>query len=288
MEFGTGAMSALLPKLGLLLKEEYDLQKGVKDGVKFLMAELESMHAALEKVSDVPADQLDKQVKLWARDVREMSYDIDDIVDTFLVRMEGRKTGYGRRTIKGIIYRCRKSVSMFKERHKIAIDIRGIKALVCGAKERRDRYNVDGVVRPATTSVDPRLSAMFKKVTELVGVEERRDELIKMLSKGDQVSSKNLKIVSIAGLGGLGKTTLAKVVYDKLKIEFKCSAFVSVGQNPDVRKVLKDILFQLDKKKYEDIHDRTRDEKQLIDLLWQFLGKKRYASVHHCHWMREG
>lgn len=89
MELVTGTMGRLLPKLGQLLKEEYGLHKGVRDQVISLSQELESMHAALHNVGEVPPAQLDEQVKLWARDVREVSYDMEDIIDTFLVRVDG-------------------------------------------------------------------------------------------------------------------------------------------------------------------------------------------------------
>jgi hypothetical protein len=85
MELVMGAMGSLLPKLGELLKEEYGLQKGVRKKIQSLSQELEAVHAVLRRIGDVPPEQLDDLVKLWVRDVRESSYDMEDIVDTFLV-----------------------------------------------------------------------------------------------------------------------------------------------------------------------------------------------------------
>ncbi|XP_066334283.1 disease resistance protein Pik-2-like [Miscanthus floridulus] len=81
MELVTGAMGSLIPKLKDLLKEEYKLQTGVKDQVRSLKLELESAHAALHKVAKVRPDQLDELVKIWAREVQEASYDMEDILD---------------------------------------------------------------------------------------------------------------------------------------------------------------------------------------------------------------
>jgi Holliday junction resolvasome RuvABC ATP-dependent DNA helicase subunit len=116
---------------------------------------------------------------------------------------------------------------------------------------------------------------MYKNVTELVGVNGTRDELVEMLIGGDEWKQKQLKVVSIVGFGGLGKTTLAKSVHEKIKVHFDCGAFVSVSQSPDMKRVFKDILYELDKNTYGEIHNTGRGEKQLLDELAEFLENKR-------------
>jgi hypothetical protein len=51
----------------------------VKQKIEKLSRELEAAHTVLSKIGDVPVDQLDKQVSLWASEVREASYDMGDL-----------------------------------------------------------------------------------------------------------------------------------------------------------------------------------------------------------------
>uniref|UniRef100_A0ACD5TAW2 Uncharacterized protein n=1 Tax=Avena sativa TaxID=4498 RepID=A0ACD5TAW2_AVESA len=100
---------------------------------------------------------------------------------------------------------------------------------------------------------------------------------MKILSKGAKTSPKNMKVVSIVGFGGLGKTTLAKALYDKVSKTYDYQGFVPVGQNQCTKKVLGDILFELDKELHK-VAERL-DERQLINQLQEVLARKRYFIV---------
>ena len=163
-----------------------------------------------------------------------------------------------------------------KAHREISCAIEDITKQLQEMTEWHARYRVDDLVaKPAaTTSIDPRLSALYTKVSQLVGIGEPRDKVIKMLkSAGEDMET---KIVSIVGFGGLGKTTLAKTVYENLTKDVPFKAFVPVGQNPDLNKVLRDILISLGKWRYTtEFNLAILDERQLIDELREFLKDKR-------------
>jgi ATPase subunit of ABC transporter with duplicated ATPase domains len=278
MEVLTGALPSVITKLGDLLIGEYNLQKRVKGEIRFLQAELESMKGALEKLSNAPADQLDIQEKIWARDLRELSYDIEDSIDTFMVRGNGDEST----KLHGIRKFIDRSVSLLRKgkiHHGIATEIRNIKSRVIEVHERHRRYEVNLDVRkPITASVDPRIFTRYTNMKELVGIVEKRDEVIKLMKEENGVSIQQGKIVSIVGFGGLGKTTLADAVYEKIRAQFDCCAFVSVSQSPNLQTIFKGLLKDLIRNNI-DIDEQTLDETRLINELREFLKTKRYGSI---------
>ncbi|RLM69391.1 disease resistance RPP13-like protein 4 isoform X1 [Panicum miliaceum] len=288
-EIVVGAMGSLLPKLANLIKEEYNLQKKVRGEIMFLETELKSMEAALIKVSEAPIDQPpDIQVKLWTREVRELSYDLEDRIDKFMVRIDIGMQPSKHHSFKGFIDRSLSLLTKGKIRHNIGIDIKDIRSRIKDVSERRDRYKVDQVPsKPVGRTIDNlRLSALYKKATELVGTEEKSNDLIKrlVLVEGDEASKQQV-VVSIVGFGGLGKTTLANLVYEKLKGQFHCGAFVSVSHNPNMDMIFKNMLHQLDGENYKYINQETWSEEQLISKLRKFLEHKRYGFIGAGHAM---
>ncbi|KAF6987223.1 LOW QUALITY PROTEIN: hypothetical protein CFC21_004886 [Triticum aestivum] len=268
----TGAMSSLLGKLATIISDEFKLLKGVRADIRFLKDELEAMQAFLMVMADI--EEPDKQTKLRADAVREMSYEIEDNIDKFMVLVEREPRSESDGFAK-LFNSSTKKIGDIKIRHKIAKDVKDIKNQVKEVNKRYARYKIDESSRPRVEKTDPRLRAIYKDTSELIGIEGPRDDIVQWLSNEKGESVHQLKVVSIVGYGGLGKTTLARQVYEKLGSNYKCRAFVSISRTPDMTKILSSILSQL---RNQD-HAHVGDTQLIIEQIRNFLKDKRYFIV---------
>ncbi|CAN0887583.1 Disease resistance protein L6 [Linum grandiflorum] len=79
------------------------------------------------------------------------------------------------------------------------------------------------IIEKIFTEVDLHLRANYTLVTdELVGIDSHVEEVVRLLN----LDSASGKIVGIYGMGGLGKTTLAKAIYDKVSTRFERCCFL--------------------------------------------------------------
>ncbi|XP_044390764.1 uncharacterized protein [Triticum aestivum] len=116
-------------------------------------------------------------------------------------------------------------------------------------------------------------SAVSEDNRELVGIENPCQYLIKLLTHGDE---EELKMVSICGTGGLGKTTVAHAVYRKIANEFKYKVFVDMPCNLDIKVIIGTICAEVGcpRPKFEECCVQ-----QLVDRLKIFFEGKRYLIV---------
>ncbi|PNT60639.1 hypothetical protein BRADI_5g02786v3 [Brachypodium distachyon] len=243
--------------------------------IKFLRKELEAMHAFLLVMSDV--EQPDEQAKIRVKAVRDLSYDIEDNIDKFmqLVEPESSSNDSG---FMDLISKCKRKVKDIKTRHEIAKEVKHIKDQVKEVSERYARYTIDGFsAKPRNAKVDPRVMAVIKDASELVGIDGPRDELVRYLGQDGDESTRHLKFVSLVGYGGLGKITLANQVYQKLGANFECQAMVSISRDPDMTKILSSVLSQISNG--GKIHGRSGDQQAKISQIREFLENKWYLIV---------
>lgn len=112
-----------------------------------------------------------------------------------------------------------------------------------------------------------------EKTHNLIALKEPSSKLLLHLT----ASQTRLKMVSVVGMEGLGKTTLAKEVHAKLQSKFECQAFVTLGKNPSLTATLLDILHQVKPQGTIPRNGPGAPEiNQVVTELREYLVTKRY------------
>nr|ADM65809.1 leaf rust resistance protein Lr10 [Triticum dicoccoides]ADM65810.1 leaf rust resistance protein Lr10 [Triticum dicoccoides]ADM65811.1 leaf rust resistance protein Lr10 [Triticum dicoccoides]ADM65812.1 leaf rust resistance protein Lr10 [Triticum dicoccoides]ADM65813.1 leaf rust resistance protein Lr10 [Triticum dicoccoides] len=263
----TGAMGSLQTKLRTILDDEYKLLRGVGRDIIIIHDVLRAMQSFLLMVADTEEpEQFDKSC---ANFVRELLYDIEDKIDNSMSLMLHHacpKSGIKKHMSKF------KNLLPVKIPYQIAKDIKDIKSQILEVSNRCERYRFGDVCPARTEFVDPRLCTVDTCAADLVGIDGPKYELVKWLRNGEDEQ----KVVSIVGCAGLGKTTLAKQVYDELRINFEYRAFVSISRSPDMATILKCVLSQFHAQDYSS--DESEIPK-LVDQIRDLLQDKRYFVI---------
>ncbi|XBH81436.1 hypothetical protein VPH35_107008 [Triticum aestivum] len=270
-----GVLGPLLGKLTGLLAGECARLKGVRREIRSLKSELTCMHGAVEKYTMM--QDPDVQVKKWMSLLRELTYDIEDVIDKFIHQL-GTPGHQQKGGFKEFFRKTARRLKTLGSRRGIANQINDLKIRLEQVKELKSSYKLDDI-SCQHSSVDPRLSALFVEEAHLVGTDGPRDDLANWMLEDEKGSTKRRKVLSIVGFGGLGKTTLARKVYRKIQGHFHCQAFVSVSQKPNVKKIMRDFISQLPCE--EDFMEGidTWDEPKCIGKLKELLQDKRYLIV---------
>lgn len=264
----------LLSKLGSLLADEYSLIRGVRGDIQFINDELASMQAFLSNLGDSSTDGHDDQTEDWMKQVRDVSYDIEDCIDDFAHGLNPDPRGNDWLTkIRMTLYELRTSC----RRRSIAAQVAVLKERAKHVGDRRVRYGVPdpepgkkrNIFAGYNAAEHQEATRRLIGINKPVGVKDM-PELEKWITSDD---NKKLGVLSIFGFGGVGKTTAAMSLYQNCGVEFKHRAVVIVSHNMDPDVVLSDILRQVSPQgKDHQGHDSTGS----------ISAKKQAALVPQC------
>ncbi|GJN16225.1 hypothetical protein PR202_gb03189 [Eleusine coracana subsp. coracana] len=231
-----GALEPLLGKLSDILGNEFIKLKDNCCEISFLLDELSTMKIALEKMSEQEeADPLGRQ---WMSQLQELAYDAEDVIDTFILHPSNISTS------SGMIKKVLNKFTNLKAEYQFAGQIKQLKERTLEVSDRRKRYKMDHVASPKYIPLDPRLPALFEEPGSLVGIESQINDIVKWITDANSLYSQS-SVLSIVGFGGLGKTTLANLVFKKVSGDFECTAFVAASRSPDILIILRHILLQV-------------------------------------------
>ncbi|KAF0931867.1 hypothetical protein E2562_007064 [Oryza meyeriana var. granulata] len=193
----------------------------------------------------------DSTAACWAKEVHELSYDVDDFADELTTQLHcgGDCSSSGTTASKktNMIARLRGELH---RRRWIADEVTWFRARVKEAIRRHESYNLARCTSRPREEDDER--RRFLSLTlgmdvhgQLVGRDSMVESLVRWLADGER----KRKVGSILGLGGVGKTTVATEIYRlhgrRLESPFECRAFVRTPRKPDMTKILTDMLSQL-------------------------------------------
>ncbi|KAF8017625.1 hypothetical protein BT93_H2731 [Corymbia citriodora subsp. variegata] len=237
------------------------------------------------------SQQDDPELKVWVKRVIEIAYETEDILDEFTLKLV-RDHGHG---FMRYFRKIKSSIQNLKARHRISSEIADIKSRVSSIGEGHRRYHFKSYCTEQSASAstggtswhDLREDAFLVEEGELVGIDEPREEIIKWLVDGEP----GLEIVSILGMGGSGKTTLAGRVYDnqQVKAYFQSRAWINVSESYKIEDILRDMIVQLHREIQQPVPQgieimRSTSLKQVVK---EFLQQKRYVIVLDDVWDKE-
>ncbi|CAL9101553.1 unnamed protein product [Musa textilis] len=223
-------------------------------------------------------DIRDESVRLWLSELKDVAYDAQDAVEEYeyeglRAEAESRSRGGGHHKGKHVeVCDCSISApSRISFPHDLASKVKEIrerfdeittewKALLMGKKHVKRRRDDSGNCRQTSSCFDE--SIVF-------GREDEKHKLIELLlSEADDVAGRGgtVSLIPIIGMGGVGKTTLAQLVYNDRRVcnYFDTMGWVCVSEDFDVVGLTRKILVSLFKQKvdYTELNELQQELKE--------------------------
>lgn len=144
-----------------------------------------------------------------------------------------------------------------------------------GRKFSRDVHRINHTIDLFLKCIRAYDIEVREEPNSVVGLEEDIEAVVSQLTTNDEHPS----VISIVGIGGIGKTTLAKKIYDHGVVvdHFPCRAWVSVPQKSDNSALLEDVAKQV-LRSLQLLEEENRNG-SWIQKAYDVLKDKRYLLV---------
>ncbi|CAL5382694.1 unnamed protein product [Camellia sinensis] len=229
---------------------------------------IKKLKKSFEDINDVLADAEDKQisdkaVNRWLKELQHLAYDADDVLDEFstevlckkLIRAETDadvdvgEASTSKKVRRFLLSTCCTGFTPSAISFNFAIGSK-IKKINGQLQDVTTRIKELGLVKKAIGGTNRPTNAWPRRETThllddpfVCGRDDDKKWIVELLLR-DTPTQNKVDVIPITGMGGIGKTTLAQLIYDDdgVKIHFDLKAWVCVSDEFDVKKITKAIL----------------------------------------------
>ncbi|XP_027174696.1 putative disease resistance protein RGA3 [Coffea eugenioides] len=240
-----------------------------------------SMTLSLGFIKDVLADAEERQnqssgVQRWLKCLDEVAYDAQNVLDELHYEsLRHQVESRNRHKLKVCCFFSFSNINL-AFRWRMASKVRDIKLKLKEINQQAREFGLDSksVVPAALPAAgDTRNRQTDSVVVPMIGRTDDESHILEMLLRP---SEKVVSVLPIFGMGGLGKTTLAKSIYNNHQIDghFQKKIWVCVSEKVPRVELFKLILGQLKDKK-----DEVGDRQNIVQEVGKELGNIRYLLV---------
>ncbi|XP_052297171.1 putative disease resistance RPP13-like protein 1 isoform X4 [Citrus sinensis] len=270
----------------------FERQGRIKDDLVKWKKKLVTIKAVLDDAEQKKTT--DDSVKLWLGELQNLAYDVEDLLDEFQTEAFRRKLLLGNGEPAAAHDQPSSSRTSTKSKFRKLIptccttftpqSIQFDYAMMSKIKEINDRFQdieerIGSLNLIKSSAGGSKKARQRQETTSLVeeakvyGRETEKKEIVELLLKDDSRKDGGFSVIPIIGMGGLGKTTLAQLVYNDKQVEdhFNLKAWTCVSDDFDVSRLTKSILISIAPGQNVDNHDLNKLQEELKK---QLFGKK--------------
>ncbi|XP_050242527.1 putative disease resistance protein RGA3 [Quercus robur] len=240
-EVAYGIAGKVLEQLGSRTFQEISSAWGVRSDLKKLEHTVSAIKAVLCDAEERQAS--DQSLRTWLGELKDVLHDAENVLDEFHYRVLQKEAmkRYGSTKKKVCYFFSGSNPLVFHV--EMAHKIKNVRERVDAISGNKDKFNLAPGHEPRNIKIHKRdMTHSFVDPSNVIGRDDDRKEIIRLLMNPDD--RRNVNVIPIVGLGGLGKTALAKLVYnDKLLVShFQLRMWVCASEDFNVTSLIKEIL----------------------------------------------
>ncbi|KAL6319418.1 hypothetical protein AAG906_014093 [Vitis piasezkii] len=202
---------------------------------------LSTIHALLLDAEEKQATN--RQISDWLGKLKLVLYDAEDVLDEFDYEALRQQVVASGSSIRSKVRSFISSPKSLAFRLKMGHRVKNIRERLDKIAADKFKFNLSEGI--ANTRVVQRETHSFVRASDVIGRDDDKENIVGLLKQSSD--TENVSVIPIVGIGGLGKTSLAKLVYNDERVvgHFSIKMWVCVSDEFDVKKLVKEILKEI-------------------------------------------